>query len=212
MATLKLRVTGMTCGHCSQVKVEKALMGAGGVYTAVVDLSGGRSGSGFQRRTPRRPISSSRRWRRRGTARRWRASTLPGAGDSAPPVCALPRGSAWQVGRAPTRRPDRCSPRPALVPAFGTGGDGHFAERARVGAPRGALRGRARQSDHHRPSRRRALYAGRGEHRSGRRVGARPTCKRFLAEVHKQWSRVTSSGERTSPPPSRRTPPSPPPR
>src|SRR6266496_671679 len=37
MATLKLRVTGMTCGHC-QMKVEKALMGAGGVYSAGVDL------------------------------------------------------------------------------------------------------------------------------------------------------------------------------
>src|SRR5436309_16064016 len=42
MATLKLRVTGMTCPHC-QMKVEKALMGAGGVYSAVVDLSAGEA-------------------------------------------------------------------------------------------------------------------------------------------------------------------------
>ena len=42
MATLKLRVTGMTCGHC-QMKVEQALMGAGGVYSAVVDLSAGEA-------------------------------------------------------------------------------------------------------------------------------------------------------------------------
>jgi len=42
MATLKLRVTGMTCGHC-QMKVEQALLGAIGVYSAVVDLSGGEA-------------------------------------------------------------------------------------------------------------------------------------------------------------------------
>src|SRR2546429_9658803 len=42
MATLKLRVSGMTCGHC-QMKVEKALLGASGVYSAVVDLSGGEA-------------------------------------------------------------------------------------------------------------------------------------------------------------------------
>jgi copper chaperone len=42
MATLKLRVSGMTCGHC-QLKVEKALLGASGVYSAVVDLSGGEA-------------------------------------------------------------------------------------------------------------------------------------------------------------------------
>lgn len=37
MANAKLRVTGMTCGHC-QSKVEKALKGVSGVYSAVVDL------------------------------------------------------------------------------------------------------------------------------------------------------------------------------
>jgi copper chaperone CopZ len=42
MATLKLRVTGMTCGHC-QRKVEKALQGASGVYSAVVDLTTGEA-------------------------------------------------------------------------------------------------------------------------------------------------------------------------
>jgi copper chaperone CopZ len=42
MATLKLRVTGMTCGHC-QMKVEKALQGASGVYSAVVDLTTGEA-------------------------------------------------------------------------------------------------------------------------------------------------------------------------
>ena len=42
MATLKLRVSGMTCGHC-QAKVERALQEAGGVYTAVVDLVAGEA-------------------------------------------------------------------------------------------------------------------------------------------------------------------------
>jgi copper chaperone CopZ len=40
MATAKLWVTGMTCGHC-QMKVEKALKGVHGVYTAIVDLKDG---------------------------------------------------------------------------------------------------------------------------------------------------------------------------
>lgn len=42
MATLKLRVTGMTCSHC-QAKVEKALKGTAGVYTAIVDLRDGEA-------------------------------------------------------------------------------------------------------------------------------------------------------------------------
>ncbi len=42
MATLKLRVTGMTCGHC-QAKVEQALRGVAGVFTAVVDLPDGEA-------------------------------------------------------------------------------------------------------------------------------------------------------------------------
>jgi len=42
MANVKLRVTGMTCGHC-QVKVEKALKGINGVYSAIVDLPDGEA-------------------------------------------------------------------------------------------------------------------------------------------------------------------------
>ena len=42
MATLKLRITGMTCGHC-QAKVEQALRGTAGVYSAVVDLPDGEA-------------------------------------------------------------------------------------------------------------------------------------------------------------------------
>ena len=42
MANIKLRVTGMTCGHC-QAKVEKALRGIAGVYSAIVDLPDGEA-------------------------------------------------------------------------------------------------------------------------------------------------------------------------
>lgn len=42
MASLKLRVTGMTCGHC-QAKVEKALKTISGVYSAIVDLPNGEA-------------------------------------------------------------------------------------------------------------------------------------------------------------------------
>ena len=42
MANIKLRVTGMTCGHC-QAKVEKALKGVTGVYSAVIDLPDGEA-------------------------------------------------------------------------------------------------------------------------------------------------------------------------
>lgn len=42
MATLKLRLSGMTCGHC-QAKVERALKGAAGVYSAIVDLQAGEA-------------------------------------------------------------------------------------------------------------------------------------------------------------------------
>jgi copper chaperone len=42
MATLKLRVTGMTCTHC-QAKVAKALQGTAGVYSAIVDLQAGEA-------------------------------------------------------------------------------------------------------------------------------------------------------------------------
>src|SRR2546421_95613 len=40
MANVKLRITGMTCGHC-QAKVEKALKSVTGVYSAVMDLPSG---------------------------------------------------------------------------------------------------------------------------------------------------------------------------
>ena len=42
MANVKLRITGMTCGHC-QAKVEKALKSVNGVYTAVIDLPDGEA-------------------------------------------------------------------------------------------------------------------------------------------------------------------------
>ncbi|HEV8381785.1 MAG TPA: cation transporter [Gemmatimonadales bacterium] len=42
MANVKLRVTGMTCGHC-QAKVEKALKDVSGVYSAVIDLPDGEA-------------------------------------------------------------------------------------------------------------------------------------------------------------------------
>ncbi|HYT82561.1 MAG TPA: cation transporter [Gemmatimonadales bacterium] len=42
MANVKLRITGMTCGHCL-AKVETALRSVSGVYSAVVDLSDGEA-------------------------------------------------------------------------------------------------------------------------------------------------------------------------
>jgi copper chaperone CopZ len=42
MATLKLRVSGMTCDHC-QMKVENALKQTAGVYSAVVELDTGEA-------------------------------------------------------------------------------------------------------------------------------------------------------------------------
>src|SRR3989454_11718315 len=42
MATLKLRVSGMSCGHC-QAKVEQALKTTAGVYSAIVDLQAGEA-------------------------------------------------------------------------------------------------------------------------------------------------------------------------
>jgi copper chaperone len=47
MATIKLRVTGMTCGHC-QAKVEQALKGTAGVYSAIVDLQMGEAEIDFE--------------------------------------------------------------------------------------------------------------------------------------------------------------------
>jgi copper chaperone CopZ len=42
MANIKLRITGMTCGHCL-AKVETALRSVSGVYSAVVDLPDGEA-------------------------------------------------------------------------------------------------------------------------------------------------------------------------
>jgi copper chaperone len=42
MANVKLTISGMTCGHC-RLKVEQALKGVGGVYTAIVDLPDGEA-------------------------------------------------------------------------------------------------------------------------------------------------------------------------
>src|SRR5438874_13585002 len=42
MANVKLRVSGMTCGHC-QAKVENALKGVTGVYSAIIDLPDGEA-------------------------------------------------------------------------------------------------------------------------------------------------------------------------
>ena len=47
MANIKLRVSGMTCGHC-QAKVEKALTGTSGVYSAIVDLQAGEAEVDFE--------------------------------------------------------------------------------------------------------------------------------------------------------------------
>lgn len=47
MANIKLRVTGMTCGHC-QAKVERALKGTAGVYSAIVDLQLGEAEIDFE--------------------------------------------------------------------------------------------------------------------------------------------------------------------
>ena len=47
MANVKLRVTGMTCGHC-QAKVEKALKSLPGVYSAIVDLPDGQAEVDFE--------------------------------------------------------------------------------------------------------------------------------------------------------------------
>jgi copper chaperone len=46
VASVKLRITGMTCGHC-QAKVEKALKGVSGVYSAVIDLPDGEADVDF---------------------------------------------------------------------------------------------------------------------------------------------------------------------
>src|SRR5216117_807123 len=127
MATLKLRVTGMTCPHC-QMKVEKELMGAGGVYSAVVDLSAGEAEvdfnddaattdqliasvaqAGYGAKVAGYGRSNASTRRRDPRRARWNGPSTPlGARGRAPPVCAPPPGSAWRGDRAPTHRADRC--------------------------------------------------------------------------------------------------------
>src|SRR6266581_1278489 len=100
MATLKLRVSGMTCGHC-QAKVEQALKHAGGVYSAIVDLQAGEAEVDFDddAATTDQLIPA--------IAHAWRVSTRPAGRGPARPVCAAPRESAWRDGRAPIRPPDQ---------------------------------------------------------------------------------------------------------
>jgi copper chaperone len=42
MARVQLTITGMTCGHCRQ-KVENALNGVDGVFSALVNLEAGEA-------------------------------------------------------------------------------------------------------------------------------------------------------------------------
>ena len=62
MANIKLRVSGMTCSHC-QAKVEKALKGTAGVYSAVVDLRSGEAEIDFEddRATPGQLVAAVER-------------------------------------------------------------------------------------------------------------------------------------------------------
>ena len=61
MANVKLHVLGMHCGHC-QTKVERALQGITGVYTAIVDLTGGEAEVDFDddRLTPAELVGAVR--------------------------------------------------------------------------------------------------------------------------------------------------------
>lgn len=61
MANVKLHVLGMHCGHC-QSKVERALQGITGVYTAVVDLADGEAEVDFDddRLTPAELVGAVR--------------------------------------------------------------------------------------------------------------------------------------------------------
>ena len=49
MASLTLKVSGMTCGHC-RMKVEKAITGVSGVHGAAVDLHAGAAEVDFDER------------------------------------------------------------------------------------------------------------------------------------------------------------------
>ena len=62
MASIKLRVSGMTCSHC-QAKVEQALKGTPGVYSAVVNLHSGEAEIDFEddRATPGQLVAAVQR-------------------------------------------------------------------------------------------------------------------------------------------------------
>jgi copper chaperone CopZ len=49
VGSLKITITGMTCGHC-RMKVEKAITGVSGVYGAAVDLHAGAAEVDFDER------------------------------------------------------------------------------------------------------------------------------------------------------------------
>jgi copper chaperone len=61
MASLKLRIAGMTCGHC-QMKVEKALRAVEGTFGAAVFLDQGEAEVEFDgaRTTPDRYLDAVR--------------------------------------------------------------------------------------------------------------------------------------------------------
>ena len=60
MATLKLNVSGMHCGHCV-LKVEKALKGVPGAFAAQVDLEAGKAEVDFDgRAAPERFLEAVR--------------------------------------------------------------------------------------------------------------------------------------------------------
>ncbi len=60
MASLKLKVSGMHCGHC-QAKVEKALKGVSGAYGVQVDLHAGSAEVDFDGKTsPERFVEAVR--------------------------------------------------------------------------------------------------------------------------------------------------------
>src|SRR3989449_11454812 len=96
MATLKLRVTGMTCEHC-QAKVAKALQKTAGVYSAIVDLRAGEAEIDFN--------DDAVTTEQLVTAVQPEGYRAKRAGSNAPPTsCA---GLSWRRTSANTRRARR---------------------------------------------------------------------------------------------------------
>ena len=111
MANIKLRVTGMTCGHC-QAKVERALKGTGGVYSAIVDLQLGEAEVDFEddaATTSQLIAAVENAGYGAKLAGVSPANTPRAPGDSAPRSDAPPRGTVSPAGRAPLLRVDRYS-------------------------------------------------------------------------------------------------------